>query len=97
VVGNLTRLAQVLHFVGKTYEGTIRFGFATETYDAEGEVRGPVQQVEGLAGAIAGYGRALPWSDRADAAALFGEEDPWSAGLQAGAEEERSDARAGHG
>ena len=46
VVGNLTRLAQFYTSSGKTYEGTIRFGFATETYDAEGEVRGPVQQVE---------------------------------------------------
>jgi len=46
VVGNLTRLAQFYTSSAKTYEGTIRFGFATDTYDAEGEVRGPVQQVE---------------------------------------------------
>jgi len=45
VVGNLTRLAQFYVASEKSYEGTIRFGFATDTYDAEGEVAGPVQQV----------------------------------------------------
>jgi len=37
VVGSLTRLAQFYTSAEKTYEGTIRFGFATDTYDAEGE------------------------------------------------------------
>jgi tRNA pseudouridine55 synthase len=37
VTGNLTRLAQFYTASEKTYEGTIRFGFATDTYDAEGE------------------------------------------------------------
>jgi tRNA pseudouridine55 synthase len=36
VVGNLTRLAQFYAHSEKTYEGVIRFGFATDTYDAEG-------------------------------------------------------------
>jgi tRNA pseudouridine55 synthase len=36
VMGNLTRLAQFYTNAEKTYEGTIRFGFATDTYDAEG-------------------------------------------------------------
>jgi tRNA pseudouridine55 synthase len=45
VVGNLTRLAQFYAFSEKTYEGTIRFGFATDTYDAEGEPTGPPQNV----------------------------------------------------
>jgi tRNA pseudouridine55 synthase len=36
VTGNLTRLAQFYTASDKTYEGTIRFGFATDTYDAEG-------------------------------------------------------------
>jgi tRNA pseudouridine55 synthase len=43
VVGNLTRLAQFYTSSEKTYEGTIRFGFATDTYDAEGEPTTPVQ------------------------------------------------------
>ena len=45
VVGNLTRLAQFYNASEKTYEGTIRFGFATDTYDAEGEICAPVHSV----------------------------------------------------
>ena len=37
VTGNLTRLAQFYTSSEKTYEGTIRFGFATDTYDSDGE------------------------------------------------------------
>ena len=37
VIGNLTRLAQFYVHAEKTYEGVIRFGFATDTYDADGE------------------------------------------------------------
>src|SRR6266436_2346600 len=36
VLGNLTRLAQFYLHSEKSYEGVIRFGFATDTYDAEG-------------------------------------------------------------
>lgn len=45
VTGNLTRLAQFYGASEKTYEGTIRFGFATDTYDSDGEPRGPIQPV----------------------------------------------------
>jgi tRNA pseudouridine55 synthase len=45
VMGNLTRLAQFYTASEKTYEGTIRFGFATDTYDAEGEPTSPAQVV----------------------------------------------------
>ena len=37
VVGRATRLAQFFTRNEKAYEGTIRFGFATNTYDAEGQ------------------------------------------------------------
>jgi len=37
VTGSLTRLAQFYVASEKTYEGVIRFGFATNTYDADGE------------------------------------------------------------
>jgi tRNA pseudouridine55 synthase len=37
VIGSFTRLAQFYLSSEKTYEGTIRFGFSTDTYDAEGE------------------------------------------------------------
>lgn len=37
VTGSFTRLAQFYVASEKTYEGVIRFGFSTDTYDAEGE------------------------------------------------------------
>lgn len=37
VLGSFTRLAQFYLGATKCYEGEIRFGFATDTYDAEGE------------------------------------------------------------
>ncbi len=45
VAGALTRLAQFYTSSEKTYEGTVRFGFATNTYDAEGEPTTSVQTV----------------------------------------------------
>jgi tRNA pseudouridine55 synthase len=45
VVGNYTRLAQFYSGAEKRYEGVIRFGFATDTYDAEGEPTSPAQPV----------------------------------------------------
>jgi tRNA pseudouridine55 synthase len=41
LVGRYTRLAQYFSSAEKSYTGTIRFGFATDTYDAEGEPIGP--------------------------------------------------------
>jgi len=46
VIGNLTRLAQFYLATDKSYEGVIRFGFATDTYDADGDPLGPVTSVE---------------------------------------------------
>ena len=46
VLGNLTRLAQFYAHSDKTYEGVIRFGFATDTYDADGEPVTAPQAVE---------------------------------------------------
>jgi tRNA pseudouridine55 synthase len=67
VVGNLTRLAQFYLKVGKVYEGVIRFGFATDTYDAEGEAVGspePValtlSQVQDLAAQFTGLLNQVP-------------------------------------
>jgi len=45
VVGSFTRLAQFYTTSEKTYEGAIRFGFSTDTYDAEGEPTSPPQDV----------------------------------------------------
>src|ERR1700757_2302865 len=41
LLGKFTRLAQFFSSAEKTYTGTIRFGFATDTYDADGELVGP--------------------------------------------------------
>lgn len=46
VLGNLTRLSQFYAHSEKTYEGVIRFGFATDTYDADGEPTTPPQEVQ---------------------------------------------------
>jgi tRNA pseudouridine55 synthase len=41
LLGKFTRLAQYFSSAEKSYAGTIRFGFATDTYDAEGQPAGP--------------------------------------------------------
>jgi tRNA pseudouridine55 synthase len=46
VLGRFTRLAQFYNDADKRYQGAIRFGFATDTYDAEGDALGPEQPVE---------------------------------------------------
>ncbi len=45
VAGNLTRLAQFYLHSEKRYEGVIYFGFATDTYDADGEPTTPAREV----------------------------------------------------
>lgn len=45
VIGRATRLAQFYTRNDKTYEGTIRFGFATDSYDADGQPTSPEQSV----------------------------------------------------
>lgn len=40
LLGKWTRLAQFFNAAEKRYEGTIRFGWATDTYDAEGQPQG---------------------------------------------------------
>src|SRR3954469_10052103 len=46
LTGRFTRLAQFYTAAEKTYEGVIRLGFATDTWDAEGELLGPPQPVK---------------------------------------------------
>jgi len=45
VVGRFTRLAQFYNAADKRYRGTIRFGLATDSFDAEGDPAGPEQPV----------------------------------------------------
>jgi len=59
VLGKMTRLAQFYLTSEKCYEGEIRFGFSTDTYDAEGEPTGAPQPVgltlEQVRAAAAGF------------------------------------------
>ncbi len=41
LLGKYTRLAQYFSTAEKSYAGAIRFGFSTDTYDAEGQAAGP--------------------------------------------------------
>jgi tRNA pseudouridine55 synthase len=41
LIGKYTRLAQYFSSAEKSYTGAIRFGFSTDTYDAEGVAAGP--------------------------------------------------------
>ena len=61
VLGRFTRLAQFYNDADKRYEGTIRFGWATDTYDAEGQPASPkhlgdftLQQVQAAAAEFIG-------------------------------------------
>src|SRR6266566_557699 len=57
VIGNLTRLAQFYTTSEKVYEGAIRFGFATDTYDAEGDrITEPKLVQDSVAFGIVGIG-----------------------------------------
>ena len=46
LLGKYTRLAQFFGMAEKSYEGTVRFGFATDTFDAEGTPAGDVQPMK---------------------------------------------------
>jgi tRNA pseudouridine55 synthase len=67
VLGKLTRLAQFYAASEKAYEGEIRFGFSTDTYDADGEADLPVsearptlEEVRGVAGRFCGVIQQTP-------------------------------------
>ena len=67
VAGSLTRLAQFYAHSEKVYEGVIRFGFATDTYDAEGEATTPqcdvrldLEQLQALAANFRGVIEQVP-------------------------------------
>jgi tRNA pseudouridine55 synthase len=67
VTGNLTRLAQFYAHSEKVYEGVIRFGFATDTYDADGEATTPacdvhldIEQLRALAADFRGVIEQVP-------------------------------------
>ncbi len=67
VIGNFTRLAQFYLASEKVYEGTVRYGFSTDTYDAEGEATSQPtevalspEQVEAVAAKFRGVIEQVP-------------------------------------
>lgn len=68
VLGRYTRLSQFYNHSDKSYEGEIRFGFATDTYDAEGEpaaglpepVQVELEEVKRLGREFVGLQQQLP-------------------------------------
>lgn len=67
LLGKFTRLAQYFSSAEKSYAGTIRFGFATDTFDAEGAAAGAdlcptltLDQVRAAAGRFKGEMEQMP-------------------------------------
>ncbi len=67
LMGKFTRLAQYFSASEKSYTGTIRFGFATDTYDADGDLVGTqthpsftVEQVRAAASRFRGDMEQMP-------------------------------------
>ena len=83
LLGKFTRLAQYFSTAEKRYIGTIRFGFATDTYDAEGEPAGPAVEPDADSDQVRAAAERFQRRDGADAATLLREEDRRPARLQA--------------
>jgi tRNA pseudouridine55 synthase len=67
LLGKYTRLAQYFSAAEKSYSGSIRFGFATDTYDAEGQPVGPdcqpalnLEQIRASAARFSGEMQQMP-------------------------------------
>lgn len=67
LLGRYTRLAQFFKEADKQYTGTIRFGFATDTFDADGVAQGearpltlPLEDLQGLAARFHGEMEQMP-------------------------------------
>ena len=59
VIGNMTRLAQFYLASEKSYEGVIRFGLATDTYDCDGETIGEPRPVSLTLGQAREFGASF--------------------------------------
>ena len=67
VIGKMTRLCQFYEHSDKAYEGTIRLGFATDTYDADGdaltlprELKVTLEEVRNVAAGFVGRLQQIP-------------------------------------
>ncbi len=79
LLGKYTRLAQFFGSMEKSYTGTIRFGFSTDTYDAEGVATSEAVPVALTLAEIRDSGGGFFRGDGADSARVFGEEGCWCA------------------
>ncbi len=66
VLGKFTRLAQYFGHAEKTYTGSMRLGFATDTYDSEGTPDGPDRWPQYSSGVTLGRIRAMAMRFRGD-------------------------------
>jgi tRNA pseudouridine55 synthase len=66
LLGKYTRLAQYFAQAEKSYSGAMRLGFATDTYDAEGEPAGPDRWAQYSSGVTLGRIRAMAMRFRGD-------------------------------
>ena len=85
LLGRYTRLAQFFGQSDKFYEGRIRFGFATDTFDAEGDATTPAQPLTHSLEELKHTRRTLPRRNRSGSACLFGKEDKRCSSAQTGA------------
>ncbi len=90
----MTRLAQFYSGSEKRYKGTIRLGFATDTYDADGDAGRAAQKVQVSLEEFAWAVRRFVGPHSAGSAAVFGQEDPGRSGLQAGAKNKQVELQA---
>ena len=66
LLGRYTRLAQYFRQAEKSYTGAMRLGFATDTYDGEGEAAGPDRWPQYCSGVTLGRIRAMSMRFRGD-------------------------------
>ena len=94
VTGSFTRLAQFYTRAEKTYEGTIRFGFSTDTYDAEGDPTSAPQSVSLMQEELERPRRTFRGVIEQTPASVLRQENSRRACLQTGAQTERSCSQA---
>ena len=81
LLGKYTRLAQFFNQAEKQYVGTIQFGFATDTYDADGEASDPKGDLQLTLTELQQLSLKFPGRAGSDATDILCKENKWCAGL----------------
>ena len=97
VIERATRLAQFYTRSDKIYEGVVRFGWSTNTYDRAGEPTSEKVEVTARRARNWSAAREVPRRVPADAAAGFGQEGRRQARLRTGAQDRGGGTGAGEG